>query len=243
MKYLVLGSVLLLLSLVVDPTDSIWLEVDWGAYISLQSVFAHWPEWRATLALLSTKWGNWVMLSCMVTAFVPWLVNSTRAQLVQKLAAISLYILVFFIGLRLIDRWLVAKFLGIARWSPSAIIPSWIDVSYAWPGLFAKVVSKSSFPSDHGMQHALLWLWSMHYCKSYSPVVLLIGIIFNLPRLATGAHWLSDVLVGGLGIAMLLYAFCIVGPLGRYLEKRFESIWRPLLGLPAKPAINSGATI
>jgi membrane-associated phospholipid phosphatase len=44
-------------------------------------------------------------------------------------------------------------------------------------------------------------------------------IFFSLPRLIAGAHWLSDILVGGVSIALIALAFGLYTPLLNRVNK------------------------
>ena len=94
-----------------------------------------------------------------------------------------------------------------------------------YPDLNPKVSSHQSFPGDHGVASVLLvtgftlllgWRWAIP-----SAVVAVLNI---LPRLVGGGHWLSDVLVGGVCIALIILPWMIAAPATTWMER----LTRPL---------------
>jgi Kdo2-lipid A phosphotransferase len=71
--------------------------------------------------------------------------------------------------------------------------------------------SSKSFPGDHGTT-ALLFAASFSYLAGWRLGLLasLYAAFLCMPRLITGAHWLSDVIVGSgtITILFLSWAFC-----------------------------------
>ena len=57
------------------------------------------------------------------------------------------------------------------------------------------------------------------------------ALLNNLPRLFSGAHWLSDVIVGGGAITLLVLPFAIATPIAFYIEKCWQMMddkFRPI---------------
>jgi membrane-associated phospholipid phosphatase len=96
---------------------------------------------------------------------------------------------------------------SLNRTSPTLSLNNTFRLSEMYPQLSLKDRSWESFPGDHAGV-AMLWLG---YCLSFtrnkwSIVAVLVTLIFLLPRLVSGGHWLSDDLVGGGVIALLTLA-------------------------------------
>ena len=56
----------------------------------------------------------------------------------------------------------------------------------------------------------------------WSLAAALLVVFFSLPRLIAGAHWLSDILVGGVSIALVTLAFGLYTPLLNRINRFFN---------------------
>jgi membrane-associated phospholipid phosphatase len=95
--------------------------------------------------------------------------------------------------------------------SPTMVIDDSIRLSKEIPWMKIKDGSSKSFPGDHGTT-ALLFAASFSYLAGWRLGILasFYAAFLCMPRLITGAHWLSDVLVGSGTITMIFlsWAFC-----------------------------------
>lgn len=93
------------------------------------------------------------------------------------------------------------------RASPSLSLNLYIDLSHLLENDLIKVYAQSSFPSGHAM---ILGYWyQMARCLFQEPwrkTSMLLSIAMCFPRLISGAHWLSDVLIG-FGFGCLSFFF------------------------------------
>ena len=121
-----------------------------------------------------------------------------------------------------------------SRASPTLLLDDSVRLTQLFPGwderYHLKDDSPISFPGDHA---SVLFIWAMLVSRFVSTGkaawVWLLAIVFSLPRLAAGAHWLSDDLVGGMIIALLGYATAIYTPWLQALASRIEPMLNPLL--------------
>ena len=51
-------------------------------------------------------------------------------------------------------------------------------------------------------------------------VASILAVIFMMPRLISGAHWLTDDVIGGALPALLVVSWLLATPLGYYLAKK-----------------------
>jgi membrane-associated phospholipid phosphatase len=78
-------------------------------------------------------------------------------------------------------------------------------LSEVLPGLEnVKDASRRSFPGDHAMTLFLLCGFIFWLTKSipFRIVTVVVTVFFTLPRLISGGHWLTDLLMGSLPIAI-----------------------------------------
>lgn len=81
-------------------------------------------------------------------------------------------------------------------------------------GIYTKDASKSSFPGDHGLMLMIFAAFVWRYGGfRYVPAAVLIIIIFSLPRIMSGAHWLTDIVVGSLSLTLISMSWLLLTPL------------------------------
>lgn len=90
------------------------------------------------------------------------------------------------------------EMISFPRYSPSLALDTYHSIQEFVGWSRAKEGSNSSFPGDHATVSMLLTLaWWLAYGWRVGLIAAGLTVIFTLPRLAAGAHWLTDVLVGG----------------------------------------------
>ncbi len=102
-------------------------------------------------------------------------------------------------------------------------------LSDLYPSINPKDMSKNSFPGDHAIILVGYSVAMFKYAKkrySYSTVAL--TIIFILPRLVSGAHWTTDILVGACSTIMVSMAIYFYTPVYLYFEKWFKTIFNKI---------------
>ena len=79
-----------------------------------------------------------------------------------------------------------------------------------WP---AKDWSSTSFPGDHGMMLLIFTFYMLRYFgKRAFAASLLVFIVFSMPRIMSGAHWLTDVVVGSGSICSIVLSWMLLTP-------------------------------
>ena len=158
------------------------------------------------------------------------------AQHVKTILIAFVCLLLWMLILRIISVHILSAELSWSRPSPSLTLPDAVRLSKLFPDwrkhYFMKDASPVSFPGDHT---SVLLIWAMFVtryasaCKS--GLAWGLAILLSLPRLAAGAHWLTDDLVGGLGIAMIAYASAVYTPLLSICTYFAENWLSPVLRL------------
>jgi membrane-associated phospholipid phosphatase len=85
--------------------------------------------------------------------------------------------------------------LQISRFSPSIQIEPWVILSITLNNPDIKVFSNSSFPAGHILV-LVFWLQFLRmYCKPWvCRLGILTAVVLTLPRMISGAHWLTDII-------------------------------------------------
>ncbi|MCD6036105.1 MAG: hypothetical protein K0R63_1846 [Rickettsiales bacterium] len=109
-------------------------------------------------------------------------------------------------------------FENIKRDSPTRILEPVYLLSELVPWAYPKDSSGTSFPGDHATVLLMVATFITYYFgKRYGLIAYAIAVIGVLPRIVGGAHWLTDVVVGGGGITLITMTLVLATPLERKL--------------------------
>ena len=119
------------------------------------------------------------------------------------------------------------------RASPSLTVKGAVLISELFPGwqglLHVKDSSGRAFPGDHA---SVLMLWAL-FVSAFAGgwrrwLVWSLAALFMLPRVVAGAHWLSDVLVGGTFLALTTIAWGLCTPYAARAAALMDRLATPL---------------
>ncbi|MDB2414489.1 phosphatase PAP2 family protein [Rickettsiales bacterium] len=115
------------------------------------------------------------------------------------------------------------------RKSPTLILEPAYLLSELVPSIKAKDMSGRSFPGDHATILLMVSYFMLFYCgRKYALSGLFITLIFSTPRLVSGAHWLTDILVAAPIIAIFAVGIAIFTPIQRvsvgYISKQINKL-------------------
>jgi Kdo2-lipid A phosphotransferase len=204
-------AALLLASLFWDVTKSFWQSIDIAFFKAINSTLKDRPLWQLFWASANHKLADWVEDLCVLGFFFVYVRSAARGMRKRKIA--ELLFCIIYIGgiIYFINRMLFRETLHIPNLSPTLVVDDSVRLSREIPWMSIKDDSSYSFPGDHGTT-ALLFAASFSYLAGWRLGVLasLYAAFLCMPRLITGAHWLSDVLVGSgaITIVCLSWAFC-----------------------------------
>lgn len=102
----------------------------------------------------------------------------------------------------------------VERISPSHAFNDVVRVRELLPAIHTKDASRDSFPGDHGMMLLIYagFMWRYFGQKAFA-YALVIFIVFALPRVMIGAHWLTDIFVGSLSAVLVGLPWILLTPL------------------------------
>ena len=119
---------------------------------------------------------------------------------------------------------------GLSGPSPSLLLePAW-RLSDLRPDIPAKDAAGTSFPGDHA---SVLFVWCgllLRNSRTAAMRVLLgaITLLLIMPRLIGGAHWLADVAVGGMVMALVTLSWAFASPLASWINDGILRVVAPL---------------
>jgi membrane-associated phospholipid phosphatase len=124
-----------------------------------------------------------------------------------------------------INRNLLRYNVFLPRESPSLVVSPCVKITdeIPWEGLKDETIA--SFPGDHATTLLLFgFLFSAFASKRLSKAAWIYILFRSLPRLVVGAHWLSDIAVGSMTIALFFAACFLYTPLGRVTISMIERL-------------------
>lgn len=162
-------------------------------------------------------------------AYLVGLTNVRHFDIISLLAMLALYAYYYskqdhsgkrkmwFIGITMLLCAVVLNQLGhlipVQRCSPTGFFENIHLVSKMLP-FKTKDYSGDSFPGDHGLMLLIYAGFMLRYFgKKAFAVSCVIFIVFMLPRIMAGAHWLTDIAVGSLSIALVGLSWVLLTPL------------------------------
>ncbi len=204
-----LGAVLFATWLL-EPTRTLWMELDNWAFWAINNSLAEGRTWQWLWAITNHRLFDLVAMASMLLLY-------SHRSLIGDRENVDRYIA---IGILLLLTALIASQIGkalpIERISGTFEYPDALRVSQLVP-VEAKDTAIDSFPGDHGL---ILLLFagfvSFFMPLSYGITALIMMIAFTLPRLMSGAHWLTDEIVGALSIGIILLSWILATPLHRW---------------------------
>lgn len=204
-------AALLFASLFWPVTKVYWEMVDVAFFKMVNSTLRDRPTWQLFWACANHKLADWVEDLFVLGFFIAYVRNAHRSLRKRKVSELLFCIIYIGAIIYFINRMLFRENLSIPRLSPTLVVDDSVRLSEEITWMSIKDDSSKSFPGDHGTT-ALLFAASFSYLAGWRLGILasLYAAFLCMPRLITGAHWLSDVIVGSgtITIVFLSWAFC-----------------------------------
>lgn len=91
--------------------------------------------------------------------------------------------------------------------------------------IVTKDASRNSFPGDHGMMLMIFaGFMARYFGRRAFAVSVPIVVLFAMPRIASGAHWFSDVYMGSLAISCITLSWILLTPASDICAARLEKL-------------------
>jgi membrane-associated phospholipid phosphatase len=204
-------AALLFASLFWPVTKVYWEVIDIAFFKMVNSTLRDRPLWQLFWAFANHKLADWVEDLCVLCFFITYVRQAHRSLRKRRISELLFCIIYIAAIIYFVNRMLFRENLSIPRLSPTLVVDDSVRLSEEIPWMSIKDDSSKSFPGDHGTT-ALLFAASFSYLAGWRLGILasLYAAFLCMPRLITGAHWLSDVLVGSgtITIVFLSWAFC-----------------------------------
>ena len=223
-------AVLLFFTFTVDIGFDLWRILDSHIFFSLNSTLADGGNWAWIWAWANTRYKDMVLAVVMLAFLIFPGFGFQRSQLQQALIGF-LALMIVMVPLRYFF-YEFSKSLDLTGPSPSiTLVPSYL-LTELFPDISAKDASSRSFPGDHA---TVLLIWAGYLIMNTRCVGswLAVGLaaLMILPRLVGGAHWFSDVAVGGFAVALPVLAWAFYSPIVYRLTCWLETVFLPIFSL------------
>ncbi len=218
---------LLIASFSLPATAVYWKKLDHAFFRFFNGSLRGNPGWQTFWALANHKLADWLEDICFLTLYIVYVRKARKELRLQKTSELIFMVIYIALVIYLINRVLFRLYWHIHRESPTLVVDGCVRLSEEITWLTVKDDSNKSFPGDHGTT-ALLFAASYFYFAGWrlGLIAAFYGAFLCLPRLVTGAHWLSDVIVGGGSITILFLSLAFCTPLMRTCSAKIENFLR-----------------
>jgi Kdo2-lipid A phosphotransferase len=214
-------------SLFTPPAMKVWQWIDIAFFKAINSTLRDHPTWQLFWAFANHKLADWVEDFCVLIFFIVYVAKAVRGLKMRRVCELLFCILYIGMIIYCVNKTLFREYLEIPRLSPTLTVENSVRLSDEIEWLSIKDDSVKSFPGDHGTT-ALLFAASFSYFagRRLGLAASLYAVFLCLPRLITGAHWLSDVVVGSGSITLIFLSWSFCTPLGECCISGLQRVCR-----------------
>lgn len=185
-------------------THALCVRLDQAVFYGLNGSLAQHPAWQSFWGMLNHRYETRynLVLACCFNLWAVYAIKkpARRTQTIKHF----MYFWLCFELVFCIQEYVFHSLLAIHRHSPSLVLEPSLRLSTHLHDPQIKDVSQNCFPSGHAFALLYWALFSFYLSpKRIGILGLLFALFLCLPRLFSGAHWLSDTL-----FALLLAAVC-----------------------------------
>lgn len=222
-------ALLLLVSWLYPATHQLWQQLDTWFFWKMNGSMIGQPGWQYVVALANYRLADLLPAFLVVVLYLHFCLKSVdSAQFNQRITSgvtIFVLLLVTIVIFKFGIFEFLLHYLGLTdllpRRSATYVFENALRLDELYPSINTKVDSKDSFPGDHASVLLFFAVFIRFYAgRIYGSLALLIALIFIMPRLIGGAHWLSDVLVGGGYIALASTSLYLATPIHQFISDK-----------------------
>lgn len=189
-----------------------WDQLDQAIFYALNGSLAEGELWQRFWAIANNRAFDLVSAILVMFLYALFALEERGKYLTERIAV---FLLVFIFTLIMIEISNVSLE-ELHRSSASLVLEPVYRLTELVPDIKTKDSSGSSFPGDHA---AVLLMWTGYFWflagPRYGLIVLIIAVLFSLPRVVAGAHWFTDDFVGSGVVALTGLGWLFYTPLCR----------------------------
>ena len=225
-----LAALVLMVSFISPTGFQLWRQVDSSLFFALNGTLSEGDSWAELWAWANTRYKDMMLAFVMLIFIVFPGFGFKRSQLQQALIGF-LVLMIVLVPFRYFF-YEFSKLMDLSGPSPSMLLSPAYLLTELFPHIPAKDGSSRSFPGDHA---TVLILWAAYLIMNTrclgSYLAVLLAALMILPRMIGGAHWFSDVAVGGFAVALPVLAWAFYSPLLLGFTRGMEKLFRPVFRL------------
>ncbi len=225
LKGLILGHIIIAFLIVTYIfAKPVWHWVDVHFFQAINSTLEGHKWWQVFWACANHRMADWVEDVFIIGFFSIYISQAPKYFKLRRLAEFLFCILYVALIIFLVNEVLFRGHLKIPSQSPTLIVENCVRLSQLVPWMKVKDVASRSFPGDHGTT-ALLFGGAMLFFTrgKLRLIACLYAAFLCIPRLITGAHWLSDIIVGSGTIALFFLSWALFSPLHSICISKIET--------------------
>ena len=209
-------AIVLNISLFILPTQALWLAFDTYLFQALNSSIVEHPIQQMFWALGNIKITDIFGALFLLTAFLLYIFEARDEERQKRIEQLLYTIIWFEISILCCKQVItpICENFHLSRHGPTVVLPNAFMLSEVVPWCKVKDSSYFCYPADHA---AIVFQWCafMWFFAGWKRglFVLISSMICILPRLISGAHWASDLLVGSGSIVMVAMAWAVCTPM------------------------------
>jgi Kdo2-lipid A phosphotransferase len=218
---------LLLMSWFFYFTHPFWEAADYYFYRFVSSFIEKDQFWQNFWAISNHSLTDWFHDIVVLFFFGAYIVKKSEKSVAKKIWEIIFFAILIGGSILLINRYLCLTVLHIQRKSPSMIYDFGTNLSQTVPWLKVKSSSITSYPGDHG-SFAILFTMCVFHLMGFRAGILAFAysIYWQLPRLVTGCHWFTDVIMGSFVISTFVMTWVIHTPLKEWITDLLSNLFK-----------------
>jgi membrane-associated phospholipid phosphatase len=213
----------------IAPVSRAWWDaLDHAVFSALNPSLANPGLWQSFWAVANWRPFDLVAAAIIFSFVLSWLRAEHADRVRSGLASFLAFCLLLLLGKAC--EHLLLDFTGYRRASPTLVFPDAVRLSEIVAWISVKDRGSTTFPGDHAFvifaTAGFLWICAG---RNKGILALLALVPFTLPRVVAGAHWMTDILVGGGTMALLLLSLGYATPFAGRLACCIDRYAAPLL--------------
>jgi membrane-associated phospholipid phosphatase len=215
-------------------TRELWDVLDNAIFFSFNGSLASGKTWQGFWAIANWRPFDIISASLILIIGFSWIYSLKKESRLSALSGLA--VLLFVILATRFSTAFVLYLTDFQRYSPSITLTPSYRLSELITWIDAKDYHKDCFPGDHGyVVITCISFFFLQAGKRWGLLSLVLFSPFMVPRLVSGAHWATDIIIGSGTMALISLPLLFATPLYRWGQtisnKILTTLFRPLLSI------------
>jgi membrane-associated phospholipid phosphatase len=212
-------------------TRTWWDRLDFAVFRAMNRSLEIGFEWQLFWAITNIRAMDALPAILILTIFVDSIWGLRREAQNRSWALFGTLVLIVATAPFAMDA-IVNSWLHYNRPSPTLVYDSAHRLSELVPWINTKDASPFSFSGNHAFILATITTYFWYVCRRNEAwLATAVAVVFVMPRLVSGAHWITDIVIGGVVPAFVITSIVYATPLYRLVAVLFYPIVQFFSGL------------